>query len=58
MTEPRPPFPSFDEESALHDALIHADELQVGQENGPINHFHQLWTESRTMPGNQNIRTN
>ncbi len=28
----------------LQDALTHADELQVGQGNGPINHFHQLWT--------------
>lgn len=28
----------------LQDAILHADALQVGQGNGPINHFHQLWT--------------
>lgn len=27
----------------LQGALSSADELQVGQGNGPINHFHQLW---------------
>lgn len=32
----------------LQDALTHADELQVGQGNGPINHFHQLWTTAQT----------
>lgn len=28
----------------LQDSLTSADELQVGQGNGPINHFHLLWT--------------
>lgn len=32
----------------LQDALIHGDELQVGQGNGPINHFHRLWTAAAT----------
>jgi hydroxymethylpyrimidine kinase/phosphomethylpyrimidine kinase len=32
----------------LQDALIHADELQVGQGNGPINHFHRLWAAADT----------
>ncbi|MHA7276420.1 bifunctional hydroxymethylpyrimidine kinase/phosphomethylpyrimidine kinase [Arthrobacter sp. HLT1-21] len=32
----------------LQDALIHADELDVGQGNGPINHFHRLWTATGT----------
>lgn len=33
----------------LQDALIHADELDVGQGNGPINHFHRLWTAAETI---------
>lgn len=32
----------------LQDALLHADELQVGHGNGPINHFHQLWAAADT----------
>ncbi len=40
----------------LQDALVHADELQVGQGSGPINHFHRLWAKARTLPGNQNSR--
>ncbi|MHA7155691.1 bifunctional hydroxymethylpyrimidine kinase/phosphomethylpyrimidine kinase [Arthrobacter sp. TMN-50] len=32
----------------LQDALIHADELHVGQGNGPINHFHRLWATAET----------
>jgi hydroxymethylpyrimidine kinase/phosphomethylpyrimidine kinase len=32
----------------LQDAIIHADELQVGKGNGPINHFHRLWTTAAT----------
>ncbi|WP_427018135.1 bifunctional hydroxymethylpyrimidine kinase/phosphomethylpyrimidine kinase [Pseudarthrobacter sp. P1] len=28
----------------LHDALVHADELQVGSGAGPVNHFHRLWS--------------
>ena len=27
----------------LDDALVHADELEVGAGTGPINHFHQLF---------------
>ncbi len=41
----------------LQNALTHADELQVGQGNGPINHLHQLWAEAETLPGSQNSRT-
>ena len=26
----------------LHEAIVHADELSVGQGHGPVNHFHQL----------------
>jgi len=29
----------------LHDALTHADELEVGAGNGPINHFHRLFAD-------------
>ncbi|WP_366484667.1 bifunctional hydroxymethylpyrimidine kinase/phosphomethylpyrimidine kinase [uncultured Arthrobacter sp.] len=42
----------------LQDALTNADELQVGQGNGPINHFHQLWAKAHILPGSQNSRTN
>lgn len=31
--------------SWLHDALLHADELEVGEGNGPIHHFHRLWQQ-------------
>jgi hydroxymethylpyrimidine/phosphomethylpyrimidine kinase len=27
----------------LHEALVHADELQVGAGCGPVHHFHALW---------------
>lgn len=27
----------------LHDALVHADDLEVGAGNGPIHHFHRLF---------------
>ncbi|MEZ2391806.1 bifunctional hydroxymethylpyrimidine kinase/phosphomethylpyrimidine kinase [bacterium RCC_150] len=32
----------------LQDAILHADALQVGQGNGPINHFHQLWAAAKS----------
>lgn len=35
----------------LQDALNHADELHVGQGNGPIHHFHRLWTVTDATPG-------
>lgn len=38
----------FQAKEWLQDALIHADELQVGQGNGPINHFHRLWSAAET----------
>lgn len=28
----------------LHRAILHADELHVGQGHGPVHHFHALWT--------------
>lgn len=28
----------------LHQAIVHADELQVGHGHGPVHHFHALWT--------------
>jgi len=28
----------------LHQAILHADELNVGQGHGPVHHFHALWT--------------
>ena len=31
----------------LHGALVHADELAVGEGNGPINHFHHLFGAGR-----------
>lgn len=38
----------------LHDALVHADDLEIGEGNGPIHHFHQLFakaaTEDKTEP--------
>ena len=30
----------------LQDALAHADDLEVGMGNGPIHHFHRLFTEA------------
>lgn len=27
----------------LHQAILHADKLQVGQGHGPVHHFHALW---------------
>lgn len=30
--------------SWLQDSLAHADELNVGSGNGPLHHFHQLWS--------------
>ncbi len=33
----------------LQDALTSADELEVGQGNGPINHFHLLWTAAGSI---------
>lgn len=27
----------------LHQAILHADELNVGQGHGPVHHFHALW---------------
>ncbi|WP_111735656.1 bifunctional hydroxymethylpyrimidine kinase/phosphomethylpyrimidine kinase [Roseovarius amoyensis] len=27
----------------LHQAILHADELHVGQGHGPVHHFHALW---------------
>lgn len=41
----------------LQDALTHADELQVGQGNGPINHFHQLWARAQTLQSGQDSST-
>ncbi|TFD07024.1 bifunctional hydroxymethylpyrimidine kinase/phosphomethylpyrimidine kinase [Cryobacterium sp. TMT1-66-1] len=32
----------------LHDALAHADELEVGQGNGPIHHFHRLFDRANS----------
>jgi hydroxymethylpyrimidine/phosphomethylpyrimidine kinase len=29
----------------LQDALLHADALEVGEGNGPINHFHQIFAD-------------
>lgn len=40
----------------LQDALTHADELQVGQGNGPVNHFHQLWAAAETQPSRHDSR--
>jgi hydroxymethylpyrimidine kinase/phosphomethylpyrimidine kinase len=40
----------------LQDALTHADELQVGRGNGPINHFHQLWAEAESQPSRHDSR--
>ncbi|MHA7191460.1 bifunctional hydroxymethylpyrimidine kinase/phosphomethylpyrimidine kinase [Arthrobacter sp. MDT2-16] len=45
-----------DTKNWLQDALTHADELQVGQGNGPINHFHQLWAEAETHPSRHDSR--
>ena len=28
----------------LHQAILHADKLNVGQGHGPVHHFHALWT--------------
>lgn len=42
----------------LQDALIHADELHVGQGSGPISHFHQLWEAERTLQNEQDSSTN
>lgn len=41
----------------LQDALTSADELQVGQGNGPINHFHQLWARAQTLQSGQDSST-
>ncbi|WP_035749152.1 bifunctional hydroxymethylpyrimidine kinase/phosphomethylpyrimidine kinase [Arthrobacter sp. 35W] len=30
----------------LHDALAHADVMEVGTGNGPVNHFHRLWASA------------
>tara|TARA_R110002095_G_scaffold207596_1_gene192703 strand:+ start:908 stop:1687 length:780 start_codon:yes stop_codon:yes gene_type:complete len=30
--------------SWLHDAILHADDLDVGLGHGPVHHFHALWT--------------
>jgi hydroxymethylpyrimidine/phosphomethylpyrimidine kinase len=30
----------------LHDALVYADDLEVGAGNGPIHHFHRLFAEA------------
>lgn len=27
----------------LHQAILHADELQLGHGHGPVHHFHELW---------------
>ena len=27
----------------LHEAIAHADELNVGRGNGPVHHFHRLY---------------
>lgn len=32
----------------LQDALLHADDLEVGKGNGPIHHFHRLWQQRPT----------
>lgn len=40
----------------LQDALTHADELQVGQGNGPINHFHQLWAGAQILQSGPDSR--
>ncbi len=28
----------------LHDAITHADQLDVGHGHGPVHHFHQMWS--------------
>jgi hydroxymethylpyrimidine kinase/phosphomethylpyrimidine kinase len=33
----------------LHNALLHADELQVGTGHGPVHHFHAMWTLQRPL---------
>jgi hydroxymethylpyrimidine/phosphomethylpyrimidine kinase len=33
----------------LTDAIASANELQVGQGHGPVNHFHALWKTTSTM---------
>ncbi|MCU1585993.1 MAG: hydroxymethylpyrimidine kinase [Microbacteriaceae bacterium] len=33
----------------LQDALLHADALEVGTGNGPINHFHQLFADKHPV---------
>ncbi len=45
--------------SWLQDALTHADELEVGHGNGPINHFHQLWAAAaaHSLQHNQDSST-
>ncbi|HAM27140.1 MAG TPA: bifunctional hydroxymethylpyrimidine kinase/phosphomethylpyrimidine kinase [Microbacteriaceae bacterium] len=40
----------------LHDALLHADVLEVGAGNGPINHFHRLFAD-RAPVGEEFSRT-
>ena len=40
----------------LQDALLHADELEVGSGNGPINHFHRLFA-ARAPIGQEFSRT-
>ena len=27
----------------LHEAIIQADTLQIGQGHGPVHHFHYMW---------------
>ena len=34
----------------LTQALLRADELQVGQGHGPVHHFHALWSDARGQP--------
>ena len=34
----------------LTQALLRADELQVGQGHGPVHHFHALWSGARGQP--------
>ena len=41
----------------LQDALTHADELHVGQGNGPINHFHELWTTAQASQSGRDSST-
>lgn len=36
--------------SYLHQAILQADQLEVGHGHGPVHHFHNIWSQSCALP--------